>query len=209
MMTAVCAATGLLLGPSAAPTLARGQVHRERSFVPPALVGALRSEIRQRKFNVAESFSSDGQQDDLRSAFTCKPDINEPAFSVLYDMIDDVRLELQSSLGPLSPGVEASFVVYPPDGFYKRHIDSLGGVDAEGSGRRRVSFICYLTESKRAWTHEDGGALRCFRGEDTDEFFDVLPESGSLVLFDSKLVWHEVRPTRRERTCLVGWFRSA
>ena len=37
---------------------------------------------------------------------------------------------------------------------------------------------------------------------------EVLPESGLLVAFDSKRLWHEVMPTRRERTCLVGWFRS-
>ena len=35
---------------------------------------------------------------------------------------------------------------------------------------------------------------------------DVLPESGLLVIFDSKSLWHEVLPTSSHRLCLVGWF---
>ncbi len=108
------------------------------------------------------------------------------------------------------------------------------------------SFICYLNEP--GWTAADGGALRIFSGgEDTEaarrtgdaaeaSSYDVLPESGKLVLFDSKevrntraraaprpphrdsclpscssltQVWHEVMPTLRERACLVGWFLNA
>mmetsp|Transcript_30323 Transcript_30323/g.99882 ORF Transcript_30323/g.99882 Transcript_30323/m.99882 type:complete len:294 (-) Transcript_30323:26-907(-) len=43
-------------------------------------------------------------------------------------------------------------------------------------------------------------------GEEVEE--EVLPAAGLLVLFDSKRVSHEVMPTRRQRTCLVGWFRE-
>ena len=34
--------------------------------------------------------------------------------------------------------------MYPPGGYYKRHIDAVEGIDPQGSGRRCVSFICYL-----------------------------------------------------------------
>ena len=34
----------------------------------------------------------------------------------------------------------------------------------------------------------------------------VAPHGGTLVLFDSVAVEHEVTPTRRERWALVGWF---
>ena len=37
--------------------------------------------------------------------------------------------------------------------------------------------------------------------------FDVLPEAGKLVIFDSCTVDHEVRKTMRSRQCVVGWFR--
>ena len=92
--------------------------------------------------------------------------------------------------------------------------------DANLSRRRRgVSFICYLNE--RGWAPTDGGALRVYLRDhikSTEEgvslpdqspaHFDIMPEGGTLVLFDSKRVWHEVMPTKRERACLVGWFRE-
>ena len=41
-----------------------------------------------------------------------------------------------------------------------------------------------------------------------EEACEYLPESGALALFDSTALEHEVLPTRRERTCLVGWFHT-
>ena len=58
------------------------------------------------------------------------------------------------------------------------------------------------------WSSSDGGELRVYHGEAEDSEAtreDVLPESGLLVLFDSKRVWHEVRPTQRsERAWWAG-----
>ena len=67
-----------------------------------------------------------------------------------------------------------------------------------------MSFICYLTEDD--WSKEDGGSLVTYEDERPNAEF--LPSSGSLVLFDSLAVEHEVRPTNRERACLVGWFHK-
>ena len=36
----------------------------------------------------------------------------------------------------------------------------------------------------------------------------MLPESGTLVVFDSARVEHEVQPTGKERLALVGWFHA-
>ena len=70
------------------------------------------------------SFSSDGSKDDLRSALTCKPDVNSDAFDALYERILGVREEAESMLGrTLSPGIEATYVIYPPGGYYKRHVE--------------------------------------------------------------------------------------
>ena len=58
----------------------------------------------------------------------------------------------------------------------------------------------------------DGGALRVYKSDSGEEDAledapqDLLPEGGSLAVFDSKRVWHEVAPTSRERSCAVGWF---
>ena len=66
-----------------------------------------------------------------------------------------------------------------------------------------------MEQLRLSWSASDGGMLRVFDsagGERVRE--DLPPESGSLVLFDSKRVSHEVLPTRRQRACLVGWFRA-
>ena len=198
-----CAA---LLSPAGAAALRAGRVHREASFVPPALLGELRQTLaelsRTDRFRAGASYSSNGARDDLRAALTCKPDINDDRFYALYERLDELRAWLGPALGmPLGTGIECTFVVYPAGGYYQRHIDSLDG--EPGSGRRALSFICYLN-APGAWAARDGGALRVEEcGAPPRE---ILPEGGSLVLFDSKRVWHEVLPTRRERACLVGWF---
>ena len=213
------------LSPNCATALATGNVHRQRGFASPALVTALRRDLRELApgFRPSASFSSNGVQDDLRAALTCRPNMESDAFSILYSQLDEVRAELEGMIGRgLSTGIEATYVIYPQGGFYKRHMDSLEGVDPGGSGRRAVSFICYLVDpAEPKWSSSDGGELRVYHGEaevargdaraleDSEATReDVLPESGLLVLFDSKRVWHEVRPTQRERACLVGWFRE-
>ena len=87
----------------------------------------------------------------------------------------------------------------------QRHVDDYEANDGAPS-RRSVSFICYLNDpGAPAWTARDGGALRVHSG---GAYYEILPDAGSLVLFDSMAVEHEVRPTRRERTCLIGWFHA-
>jgi len=200
------------LSPAAALALQSGDVHIVPNFVPPLLLAGLREEIRTLAsagaFQAAASFSSDGSQDTLRSALTCRPDLSNDSMWALYDKLQSVRDELVlHGRRRLAAGIEATFVVYPPGGYYRKHVDSLGAaVDPEGSGRRSVSFVAYLTEG--GWSSEDGGCLRVHCEGAGGPTRDILPRSGSLVLFDSRLVWHEVRPTQRERACLVGWFRN-
>lgn len=196
----------------AAHAIRSGRVHQECNFVPAQLVTELRGTLRNHAFTSGESFSSDGSRDNLRSALTAKPDVNDDIFYELYERLDDTREELARSLAiELSTGFEATWVIYPNGGYYRRHIDSVSGAD-QPTAPRAISFIAYLNEASRPWTPSDGGELRCYcnapsSDADDDEFIDVAPESGSLVLFDSKRVFHEVLPTHRERTCLVGWFR--
>ena len=194
----------------AAPTLLAGGVHREPFYISPALVDELRQEMAElgETFTFGVSYGSDGRPDDLRSALRCTPRLECQAFASLYVQLSELRAALGPLLGcQLATGMEVAYVVYPAGGYYKRHIDSSDGVDDAGSGRRRVSFIAYLNEL--GWREDDGGALRIHGGDDADggssHGYDLLPEGGSLVLFDSKQVWHEVLPTRRERACVVGW----
>ena len=106
------------------------------------------------------------------------------------------------------------YVHYPHGGYYERHLDDhhdvAPGSSAGVASRRAVSFILYLTPVDDPWTAEHGGALRafCTRKDSEDEPIDYLPMSGSLVIFDSCRVEHAVMPTRRKRTCLIGWFHT-
>lgn len=77
--------------------------------------------------------------------------------------------------------------------------------------RRLISFILYLNKD---WDKASGGELRVYPaheralGWDTAHTEDVTPEGGTLVLLMSSDVEHLVRETRRERQCVVGWFRE-
>ena len=44
--------------------------------------------------------------------------------------------------------------------------------------------------------------------ESREEFIDIMPVAGRLVLFLSKQFWHEVLPANRTRVSLAGWYKS-
>ena len=96
--------------------------------------------------------------------------------------------------------LEAHATIYPPGSFYARHLDRF-----QDAAYRTVSVVLYLNEG---WAEADGGALRLYlpdaAGVETAR--DVLPEAGTLVTFLSGDIWHEVRPTRRDRLSVTGWF---
>ena len=127
----------------------------------------------------------------------------------LFDVvrrIDDLREELASALSRPLPEAELQLLYYDTGGFYGRHVDD-GLSTAHLSCRRSVSFLLYLTEDD--WQASDGGQL-CIHtttedGHDGGLSEEILPTAGSLVMFDSASVPHSVRPTRRQRTALVGW----
>lgn len=223
-----------ILEVGAVDRLRNGHVHAERDFAPCGLIDDLRADIdalvAAGLFYPAGSGGCSGGEDVLRSAEYCDP-AGRPdrsvgdweAFFCLWERLDTVRQHLAAATGcPLLPEMELHYVHYPAGGFYGRHVDDYaqeaqadpqaGEADEQG-GRRAVSFICYLTPPGRRWSSADGGQLRAFRGsrmeeadDVTDEWEDVQPHPGSLVLFDSCCVEHEVLPTIQPQHCLMGWF---
>lgn len=96
---------------------------------------------------------------------------------------------------------EGHLAVYPPGARYRRHLDQF-----EREKRRVVSCILYLNAD---WEEEDGGELRLYLGKEEDApHHDVLPAGGTLAIFLSADIPHEVLPARRERLSLTGWFRT-
>ena len=112
-------------------------------------------------------------------------------------MLDDLRGQLNQALYLGLEDYEGHFALYPPGTFYQKHLDRFRDDD-----RRAVSAVFYLNED---WQAEQGGALRLYLPN--GETRDVLPQAGSLLLFLSADMPHEVLPASRDRLSLTGWFR--
>lgn len=124
----------------------------------------------------------------------------EPGQSAASDTylawMDDLRQRLNQELFLGLEDFECHFACYPPGACYQRHLDRFRDDD-----RRAVSVVAYLNED---WRTDQGGALRLYLDEGER---DVLPEEGTLVVFLSGEVPHEVLPATRDRLSLAGWFR--
>jgi len=218
------------LAASAAASLHERAIHVELGF----LSGSVLSRAREAAHELIESYGTQAglgaaqaidavirttDYVDLLAASTPLP---RDLFPVV-EAIEALRESLARETGrPLVEDCELQLLRYPVGGHYSRHVDDSGVANRDGSVgalhhsisallryarvrrggalRRSISVLIYLTPE--GWSTEtDGGALRVHMGED----FDVSPDAGSLVLFDSARVPHSVLPTRRERLVIAGW----
>lgn len=117
------------------------------------------------------------------------------------DSLEQLRQAVNRELYLGLSDFEGHFALYPPGGFYRKHIDRF-----QNDSRRTLSVILYLNT---AWEEADGGKLRLYLDE-TDESacIDIAPRGGTLVVFLSARFWHEVLPAVRERVSITGWFRT-
>jgi hypothetical protein len=139
----------------------------------------------------------------------------------LYDILDNLRNTLDTTMSSstkLDPKLmELCYVYYPQGGYYRRHCDA---VPNSASILRKYSLLLYLnpptwdpiTNAGQLRLHFDG------RGDDDDDFppgenvvgepnyIDIDPIGGTLVLFKSELIPHEVLNTYAERYAIVGWY---
>lgn len=152
----------------------------------------------------------------------------------LLDLMADLRELLQLDLSiRLSESMELQYLRYPGGsssnssssekkkmGFYGRHFDRDPDDVSGSTCRRKISLLLYLNDE--TWdAKRDGGVLRAYvpaeektrkrsssdgEGSVVSSHQDITPKGGTLVLFDSASVEHEVLPTYRERWAVVGWF---
>ncbi len=102
--------------------------------------------------------------------------------------------------------LECHFALYPVGTFYKKHLDQFKTNHHQQGATRQVSCILYLNKQ---WQATDGGELRLYLDEQNQEnFLDIAPIGGTLVLFLSSRFYHEVLPAKRERLSLTGWFKT-
>ena len=188
------------------------------------------------KFKVARigQDSTNALNEDIRVAETCflgegkLSDVPSAARKELYDALDGARNSLSGNeqldeqdwqSGGIKKGApaldreltEMLYAYYPSGGFYRRHRDAVPG---SASILRCYSLLLYLNQN---WQKEDAGQLRMHFDSGGDflpdgeepNYLDVDPKAGTLVLFKSDQVPHEVLDTNSERLAVVGWYNRA
>lgn len=97
---------------------------------------------------------------------------------------------------------EFHYALYPEGTFYKRHLDTFQNDD-----RRKLSIVCYLNEED--WQPEYGGELVIYTEENGTEVEKVLyPFPGRVVIFESQILEHEVKPVKQPRLSITGWLKT-
>jgi len=99
---------------------------------------------------------------------------------------------------------ESHFAHYPPGAFYKKHVDAFKGNPRQDMTNRVLSVVTYLNPG---WLPEDGGELALFEEQQAEPFLTVTPAFATLVVFLSEEIPHEVRPAKRDRYSIAGWYR--
>lgn len=97
---------------------------------------------------------------------------------------------------------EFHYALYPEGTFYKRHLDTFQNDD-----RRKLSIVCYLNEQD--WKPEYGGELVIYLDENGKEVpKTIYPFPGRVVIFESQVLEHEVKPVQTERLSITGWLKT-
>lgn len=177
---------------------------QQADFLPTELVSALAAECRRRASDGQLNPAGVGRGGTLEVREAIRGDHirwlepgESSACDRYLDAMDALRQAINQGLFIGLEDFECHFALYPPGAFYRRHLDRFRDDD-----RRAVSAVIYLNQD---WQPGDGGELRMFL--DDQRVHDVAPTAGTLVVFLSGDVPHEVLATGRERLSLTGWFR--
>ncbi len=97
---------------------------------------------------------------------------------------------------------EFHFAVYPQGRFYKRHLDTF-----QNDQRRKLSMVLYLNKD---WSAINGGELVIYtQTHNQENTIPVLPKFGRLVIFESQVLEHEVKPVKQDlRLSITGWLKT-
>lgn len=123
--------------------------------------------------------------------------LNPPApFAKIMSCLEDLKTTLNREIFLGAREYECHLAYYPPGTFYQKHVDRF-----ENDSSRVLSFIFYVHEN---WRPEDGGELILY-GEKN---IAVTPKPGSMMIFLSDNVPHEVKAGLKERRSFTGWMHS-
>ena len=119
-----------------------------------------------------------------------------PGFEALRAWFQSGASVLSEALRMRLDRVETQIALYTAGG-YAPHRDTLAHDPA-----RRITAILYLNPG---WEPSWGGELRAY---EPDGVRDIAPTAGTLVVFSSAHLRHEVLPVRHERWAATAWYGS-
>lgn len=119
-----------------------------------------------------------------------------------YQKLKNFYLELMLSLNQYfflaMKRFESQIAFYEKGGFYKTHLDQL-----KNTSHRQLTSCLYLNNC------ESGGELIIYKKGSKNIIDQIIkPEKGSLALFFSAHIYHEVRPVIDPRYSITSWFRD-
>lgn len=176
----------------------------QESYFPPDLIAELLRDLEAQQERGALKAAGVGRgaalqvQSDIRNDQTLWLDGESGAQNEYLRIMDALRMDLNRDLMLGLFDFEAHYARYDTGGFYQKHVDALKG------GRNRiVSTVTYLTPG---WQDSDAGYLVLY-DEGDRELTRILPRAGTLAVFMSEDIPHEVLPPARPRCSIAGWFR--
>ncbi|ESU29041.1 2OG-Fe(II) oxygenase [Flavobacterium limnosediminis JC2902] len=126
----------------------------------------------------------------------------DEAETVYFDRINDFVNYLNRTCFLGIQDKEFHYALYPEGTFYKRHLDTF-----QNDSRRKLSMVCYLNEEH--WQMDFGGELTIYQNEgDQETELNIVPVQGRMVIFESQVLEHEVKPVRQPRLSITGWLKT-
>lgn len=121
-----------------------------------------------------------------------------PAEQVFFDRISEFTTYINRTCYLGIQEREFHYALYPKGTFYKRHLDTFQNDDS-----RRLSIVCYLNDED--WQPEYGGELVIYKEEAS---ISIYPLKGRVVIFESNILEHEVKPVEQIRLSITGWLKT-
>jgi SM-20-related protein len=179
-------------------------------FLPERLVKSLADEAQQRFVSGDMLAAKTGKHTNAHkpeirgdSIFWLDESLAKPSIQAYFSAMHEVKEALNQQLLMNVHELETHLARYPVGAGYLKHLDQFQQTGNSQNQARQLSSVLYLNAD---WQAADGGELRLYLQE--DEFLDILPTAGKLVLFLSAKFWHEVLPAKRDRISLTGWYRT-
>lgn len=126
----------------------------------------------------------------------------EGAERVFFNKLEDFTQYLNRTCFMGIVKQEFHYALYPEGTYYKRHLDTF-----QNDSSRKLSIVCYLNDED--WKPEYGGELTIYTNDGgAEKAVDIYPLQGRLVVFESQVLEHEVKPVKRSRLSITGWLKT-